>query len=146
MADSDDDARPPELPDAELRELVLRLDRLVPRQGAHLTVPADPQGNITVGSRLGYLRLGVELLTAALDPLPGSEQSPARIEPALGYLLTQGSKPPFQLCEIDEAIVARPPVRSRLGAVGQLAAGVITLGALIALAVVTLLALRWLVH
>jgi hypothetical protein len=135
---------PEELPDAELRELVLRLDRLVPRQGAHLTIPADPQGNTTAGSRLGYLRLGVELLTAALSPLPGSDQAPARIEPALDYLLTQGSKAPFQLCEIDEAIVARPPVRSRLGAVGQLAAVVIVVGALIAFAVVTLVVLRWL--
>lgn len=143
MSDSDDETRPEE-PDAELRELVLRLDRLVPRQGAHLTIPADAHGSATAGSRLGYLRLGVELLTAALSPLPGSDPLPARIEPDLDYLLTQGSKAPFELCEIDEAIVARPPVRSRLGVVGQLSAVVIAVGALIALAVVALVGLRWL--
>jgi hypothetical protein len=144
VSGSDDETRPEELPDAELRELVLRLDRLVPREGAHLTVSADPHGSTAVGSRLGYLRLGVELLTAGLDPLPASDRAPARIEPALDYLLTEGSKAPLGLCEIDEAIVARPPVRSPLGAVGQLAAVVIAVGALIAFAVVALVALRWL--
>lgn len=144
MSDSDDEAPAEELPDAELRALVLRLDRLLPREGAHLTIPADTHGHTTVGSRQGYLRLGVELLKAALDPLPGSDREPARIEPELGYLLTDGSRAPFQLCEVDEAIVARPPVRSALGAVGQLASVVIAVGALIALAVVVLVALRWL--
>ncbi|PYQ16136.1 MAG: hypothetical protein DMF80_05890 [Acidobacteria bacterium] len=117
--------------EAELRELVERLERLIPKDGAHLTIPADADGNASVGSRLGYLRFGVEFLAAALDPRPGSDEAPTRITPDIGYLLTDGSETPFDLCEIDEAIGSRPPVRSRLGPLGQLVAAVLVVSALI---------------
>jgi hypothetical protein len=119
--------------EAELRELVDRLDRLIPKHGAHLTIPSDPDGRTTIGSRLGYLRLGVELLAAALRPLPSSELGPTRVEPKIDYLLTEGSRAPFDLCEIDEAIISRPPVRSGLGAPGQLLSAVLAVGALVLL-------------
>lgn len=90
--------------EAELEELVVRLDRLIPKEGAHLTIPADPDGNTTVGNRLGYLRFGVEILRGALRPIPGSDEAPPRILPELDYLLTQGSETPFDLCEIDESV------------------------------------------
>lgn len=129
--------------EAELRDLVERLDRLVPKDGAHLTIPGDPDGTTTVGSRLGYLRFGVEFLTAALRPLPDTELAPTRIEPDLDYLLTQGSETPFHLCEVDEAIGSRPPVRSRLGALGQLTAGVLVVAALILVLIGGAAVVRW---
>ena len=132
--------------EAELRELVDRLDRLIPKDGAHLTIPGDPDGHTTLGSRLGYLRLGVELLAAALRPLPGSDEGPARIEPSLAYLLTEGSRAPFDLCEVDEAIVSRPPVRSGLGAGGQLLSAVLVVGVLVVLFIAASFVVGWLLR
>ena len=131
-----DDAR-----EAELRELVARLDRLVPKDGAHLTIPADPDGVATIGNRLGYLRFGIEFLTAALHPWPSCDAAPPRITPDLAHVLTEKSDAPFDLCELDESIGSRPPARTRFGAVGQLAAGVV----LVLLAIVVLIgvALVW---
>lgn len=130
--------------EAEIRTLVERLDRLIPKDGAHLTIPGDPERRTTVGSRLGYLRFGIEFLAAALQPLPGSEAVPARIEPDVDYLLSPGSEAPFDLCEIDEAIGSRPPVRTRLGPFGQLLAAVLVVAALIAVFVGGSVVMRWL--
>ena len=129
--------------EAEIRELVERLDRLIPKDGAHLTIGVDPDGRTTLGSRLGYLRFGVEFLAAALHPLPSSEQSPTRIEPALDSLLTEDSQSPFELCEIDEAIASRPPVRTGLGAIGQILAGVLVVAALILVFLGGSVLVRW---
>jgi hypothetical protein len=134
-----DDAR-----EAEIREAVERLDRLIPKDGAHLALGADGSGRTAVGSRLGYLRFGLEFLAAAVQPLPATETEPARIAPRLEYLLARGSRPPFDLCEIDEAIASRPPVRSGLGALGELLAGVVAVAALIALLLAGAVAVRWL--
>lgn len=106
--------------EAEIEEIVGRLDALVPSEGAHLTIPADAEGRASAGNRLGYLRFGVEFLVAALHPVPASEDSPAQIVPQLGGLLSEGSRPPFETCELDESIGSRPPIQSRLGALGQL--------------------------
>ena len=119
--------------EAELQELVDRLDRLVPRDGAHLTLNADAGASASIGNRLGYLRFAIEFLTAALRPLPESEDAPPRIAPDLGYLLTDGPQTPFELCELDESIVSRPPASSRLGVVGQLGGGVMVVVLLILL-------------
>ena len=132
-----------EIAEAELDELVTRLDGLVPKEGAHLTISANPDGNTAVGSRLGYLRFAVEMLRAAVRPAPSSDEAPPRILPNLDYLLTTGSETPFDLCEIDESIVSRPPVASQLGAIGQLAAGVLTVGAIILLLIGSLVVWRW---
>jgi len=106
--------------EAELEEIVGRLDALVPSEGAHLTIPADAEGCTSAGNRLGYLRLGIEILVAALHPVPAGEDAPAQIVPQLGSILSEGSRPPFETCEIDESIGSRPPVQSRLGALGQI--------------------------
>ena len=106
--------------EAELEEIVGRLDALVPSEGAHLTIPADAEGRTSAGNRLGYLRLGVEFLVAALHPVPASEDAPAQVVPQLGRILSEGSRPPFETCEIDESIGSRAPVQSRLGAFGQI--------------------------
>ena len=117
----------------EIREAVERLDRLIPRDGAHLAIGSETGGWTTSGSRLGYLRFGVAFLAAALRPLPATETQPARIEPDLGDLLGGDSRAPFELCEIDEAIGSRPPVRSGLGPLGELLTALIVVAALIAL-------------
>lgn len=129
--------------DAEVQELVDRLDRLVPRDGAHLIIPADSGRTTVVGNRLGYLRLGIELLRAALDPVQGTEDVPPRIDPDVGYLLAKGSDAPFDLCELDESIASRPPVQSGLGPLGQLAAGVLVVALLIVLFLAAAVAWRW---
>lgn len=128
----------------EIRSAVERLDRLIPRDGAHLAIGAEGSGRTAVGSRLGYLRFGLEFLAAAVQPLPATETEPARIVPSLDYLLARGSRPPFDLCEIDEAIGSRPPVRSGLGALGELLAAVVAVVALIALFLAGAVAVRWL--
>jgi hypothetical protein len=133
-----DDAR-----EAELQELVERLDRLVPKDGAHLTIPADPDKNATVGNRLGYLRFGIEFLAAALRPLPDSDAAPPRITPNLDYFLTEGSETAFDLCELDESIGSRPPARSRLGPTGQLVVGVVVVLMLILLFIGVSVVWRW---
>jgi hypothetical protein len=133
-----DDAR-----ESELQELVQRLDRLVPRDGAHLALGADPDRNATVGNRLGYLRFGIEILAAALHPLPNSDAAPPRIAPNLDYLLTEGSETAFDLCELDESIGSRPPVRTRLGPIGQLAVGVLVVLMVILLFIGASVAWRW---
>ena len=133
-----DDAR-----EAEIQELVERLDRLVPKDGAHLTIPADPDRNATIGNRLGYLRFGIEFLAAALHPLPASDAAPPRLTPNLDYVLTEGSETAFDLCELDESIGSRPPARSRLGPTGQLVAGVVVVLTLILLFLGVSLVWRW---
>jgi hypothetical protein len=110
--------------EAELQGLVDRLDRLVPKQGAHLTLPADAEGRTTTGNRAGYFRLGIEMLRAALSPVPASDEAPARVVPRVEGLLTEGSRAPFELCELDESIGSRPPAQSRLGVFGQMGTGV----------------------
>lgn len=128
--------------EAELEELVARLDRLVPKQGAHLTIPANKDGHTTVGNRLGYLRFGIEILRAALRPTPGSDDAAPRILPELELLLTEGDTP-FDFCEIDESIASRPPVASKLGPLGQLAAGLLVVGGFILLFIGANVLWRW---
>ena len=130
--------------EAELRDLVDRLDRLVPREGAHLTLPTDAEGRATVGNRLGYLRLGIEMLRAALSPVPASDEAPARVVPQVEGLLTEGSRAPFELCELDESIGSRPPAQSRLGVFGQMGAGVAVVLILILAFIGAAVLWRWL--
>ncbi len=130
--------------EAELQDLVDRLDRLVPREGAHLTLPAEGEGRTAAGNRLGYLRLGIEMLRAALSPLPASEESPPRVVPRVEELLTDGSRAPFDLCELDESISSRPPAQSRLGVVGQMGAGVGVVLVLLLAFIAAALLWRWL--
>ena len=117
--------------EAQLQDLVGRLDALVPREGAHLTIPPDAGGRTTIGNRLGYLRFGVEFVKAALHPVPGSDEGPPRIIPRLDEVLSSDSAAPFELCELDESIVSRPPVQTRLGPLGQLLAAVLVVAVVI---------------
>jgi hypothetical protein len=129
--------------EAELDDLVARLDRLLPKQGAHLTLPAQVDAHAIVGNRLGYLRFGVEILRAARHPTTGPGDAAPRIEPELDYLLTRGHETPLDFWEIDESIASRPPVASRLGALGQLGAGVFVVGVVVALFIAAAVVWRW---
>jgi hypothetical protein len=123
--------------EAELRELVARLDHLIPRDGAHVMVPGPDGPYSSIGNRVGFLRLGIEVLVSALDPVPGPDGDPPFIAPRLDYLVADEARTPLDVCELDEAIGSRPPVESRLGPVGQLLAGVLlTLAAILALVAV----------
>jgi hypothetical protein len=132
-----------EAAEAELREVVERLERLVPTEGAHLTIPKDADGTSSAGNRAGYLRFGLAFLRAALDPLPANDAEPARIAPELDGLLSKDSRAPFALCEVDESIVSRPPVSSGLGAPGQLASAVLVVALLILCLIGASVVWRW---
>jgi hypothetical protein len=114
--------------EAEVRDLVGRLERKLPRQGAHLMVQPGLEGGGLVGNQLGYLRLGVELLRASLDPAPASEGTPMQVKPDLASILAEGERTLFEGWELDESIVSRAPIQSRLGAIGQLVAGAVMVG------------------
>jgi hypothetical protein len=110
----------------ELRDLVDELDRRIPKAGARLKLPADQDLDTTVGTQLGYLRLGVEFLRAGLDPIADSPSEIPRIPLDIGYLLTPDSKTPFDLCEIDEEVERLPARARKLGALGQILTAVVT--------------------
>lgn len=124
----------------ELEELMGRLDRLLPAEGARLAVSAGTPAPSLVGNRLGYLRLGLSLLRAALHPEPEDDEHPDRVVPRLEGLLTEGSAPLFAQCELDESIVSRPPAQSRFGALAQIGTAV----ALVAAVLAAFVAAAWL--
>jgi hypothetical protein len=130
----------------ELRELVEELDRLVPKEGAKLKIPADPGGHATIGTQRGYLRLGVEMLRAGLAPIGASELESARIPLDIDYLLTPDSQPPFDRCEIDEEVDRLPPRSKTLGPLGQLLAALVTVAALGLIVIAAGIFLSWLFH
>jgi hypothetical protein len=128
--------------EAELQELVERLDRLVPKDGARLALSGEADRAL-IGNRTGYLRFAIAFLQAALQPVPQSEDEPPRIAPELGPLLTAGSRAPFDSCELDESIVSRPPASSALGVLGQLGGGVAAVFAVILLLIGASVVWRW---
>jgi hypothetical protein len=107
----------------ELRELVDRLDRLVPKEGARLRIPTDAEGH-TAGTQRGYLRLGIEVLRAALAPVETADHRP-HLPLAIDYLMTPDSVTPFEVCEIVDDPDRLPPPERKLGAIGQLMAALI---------------------
>ncbi len=118
----------------ELRELANHLDRLIPKEGAKLRLPSEPDGHTTAGTQRGYLRLAVELLRAGLQPLERGEKHDLPHLPLdIDYLLTPESGSPFDLCEVVEDWEQLPPRVQKLGPFGQLIA------ALLAVAVVGLM-------
>ena len=131
----------------ELRELANQLDRLVPREGAKLRLPSDPDGNTTAGTQRGYLRLAIELLRAGLQPLErGNEHDIPHIPLDIDYLLTPDSKSPFDLCEVVEDVERLPPSVQKLHPVGQLIAAVLAVAVVGLIMVGAAAMLSWLFH
>jgi hypothetical protein len=106
----------------ELRALVDQLDRLVPKEGARLRIPTDTDGN-TAGTQRGYLRLGIEMLRAALAVETGDHRPYLPL--AIDYLMTTDSGTPFEVCEIVDDPDRLPAPERKLGALGQLMAALI---------------------
>jgi hypothetical protein len=125
-----------EKPLPELRDLIDRLDALISKEGAKLRIPADPDGRTSVGTRQGYLRLGIELLRAGSNPSePSEEGGRPFLAVDIENLLTPDSESPFELCELVDDPEGLPPRVRKLGPLGQL------LAALIAVVVVGLIIL-----
>jgi hypothetical protein len=107
-------------PDAEFpgaQDLVDQLDRLLPKEGAKVRICADHDGNTSIGTQRGYLRLGVELLRTGLNPIMGQKEGPPRLPLDIDYLLAKGSASPFELCEISPTtdLDLVPSTMSRVG-------------------------------
>lgn len=129
----------------ELRILVKRVDDVVPKEGACVSLCAQ-DWNVSFGNQEGYVRLGLEILRAALDPLPDSEKAPLRVAPDLGYLLTPDSSSPLGLCEVRDDIVAETregePSKRRRSTIG----GVLALLGIALCFLCALVAVRWLLR
>jgi hypothetical protein len=109
----------------ELRELVDQLDRLVPKEGARLRLRADGEGT-AAGTQRGYLRLGIEMLRAALAPVDtGTADHRPHLPLTIDYLMTPDSVTPFEVCEIVDDPDRLPAPERKLGALGQLMAALI---------------------
>jgi len=73
--------------DAQIQSLVEQLDAAIPRDG-RVVVLSDPDecsNTLVRASKLGYLRLGVELMKAAYVP-SRRERSRDMVDPDLAYL------------------------------------------------------------
>jgi hypothetical protein len=80
-------------PDDEIQRLVRRLDQLVERDGAVVKLEVyggGPDETRITGTKHGYLRLGIEMLTAAYLP-PRNADDPSSIGPEIAYLIHQDS-------------------------------------------------------
>ena len=95
-------------------------------------MPADADGTTTAGTRRGYLRLGIELLRAGLDPAPpAAAGARAQVPLDIDYLMTSDSQAPFDVCALVDDPDHLPARARRLGPIGQLLAAlmaVIVLG------------------
>lgn len=134
----DDDVR-------HLRELVDALDRAVPRENAVVEIADSPDGNTSRGTQRGYLRLGVELLKAGLDPIEASERAPRRLPFNGAYLMGPGAISPFELCELVDATAFEKGDHG-LGAFGQLGSGVVTVGLIVLALIGGASVLSWLLR
>lgn len=140
--------------DARLRTLVARLDDLVPRAGAAIIEDHGLYGSqfdpAFTGNRLGYLRLGIELLKVA-DASP-ARAHPDRVFVDLTYL--GFSRLPLEAFERREDPTPRPESVARgapgiqdtpLRAVGVVVVGLLLVGLLVAVVHGLDEMLRWLV-
>jgi hypothetical protein len=131
----------------DLNTLVEALDRAISREGARLRIPGDPDGNETVGTQQGYLRLGVEFLKAGLKPRAlGDSHDIPHIPLDIDYLLTPDSSAPFDFCELVQEVEVLPPVREDLGCLGQLAVAVAAVIGIGLLAIGAMAVLSWIFH
>jgi hypothetical protein len=113
--------------DALIQSLVQQLDAAVPREG-HVEVLGsayDDESQRLRANRLGYLRLGVELLKAAYAQPPNAER-PERVEVDVEYLTgLENCMFHFERCEDED--VWRPVYSEPPGALSQIAKGAVIL-------------------
>lgn len=112
--------------DGHIQLLVKQLDEAVPRQG-HVELLADPDDYETRrvrANRLGYLRLGVELLKLAYAPPTSGDGKRDVVRLDVGYLTGLGDCDYyFERCEdVWSPAYGEPP-----GALAQIGRGVIIL-------------------
>lgn len=91
----------------QIKKLVDDLDAAVPRAGARVHLSqygGGPDESKMVANQQGYLRLGIELLQAAMAP--PSPQSQEQIQLDLRYLLTDDSTIGFDWFERREDLAA----------------------------------------
>ena len=130
---------------SKLAPLVAELDQGVSKNGAviRLVEPQRaPDKSKIVGNRLGYLRLGVELLKAGLAPEPADKAGePFKIDVDLRYVIDPDSDVIFREFELRTDLTAanvyEETVASKVAVVGCL----IFCVALVVLAVVALVSL-----
>ena len=131
----------------ELRELANELDRLVPKEGAKLRLPSQPDEHTTAGTQRGYLRLAVELLRAGLQPPERGEKDDIPHLPLdIDYLLTPESGTPFDLCEVVEDWERLPPRVRKLGPFAQLIAALLAVVVVGLIIVGAAALLSWMFH
>lgn len=128
--------------DRHIQLLVKQLDEAVPREG-HVEVLADPEdfdSRRVRANRLGYLRLGVEILKAAYAPSTRSGQQ-ERVDLDLGYLTgLEDCSYYFERCEdVWSPAFGEPP-----GALSQIAGGILVLFVVGSLLTGAFTILRWL--
>lgn len=113
--------------DVLIQSLVKQLDEAVPREG-HVEVLGsayDDESQRLRANRLGYLRLGVELLKAAYAP-PARADKPERVELDVAYLTgVENCGFYFERCEDED--VWRPVYSEPPGALSQIAGGAVVL-------------------
>lgn len=89
--------------DKEIREIADKLDAQVPRENAAVRMEqyGGPGENRIVANRLGYLRLGIEFLKAAIaQPMEVEENKkndePDEVDIDLDYMATEDSEITFE--------------------------------------------------
>jgi hypothetical protein len=130
--------------DERVRDLIRQLDAAVPRDG-HLVVGPfrEDEGTVVQADRLGYLRLGIELLKAAHAPTQADELLD-EVDVDLGYLT--GLEAHCYSFQRTESLV-RPAAGGQGGVpgwVGVPTAGLIVVFILASLVVGALTILGWL--
>jgi hypothetical protein len=128
--------------DAHIQSLVGQLDAAIPRDGRLVVLPDPDECSDTLvrASKLGYLRLGLELMKAAYVP-SRRERSRDVVEPDLGYLTgLEAHCYSFERSEeIERPVPTEPP-----GTLGTVFAWTIVGLVLVSLLVGAVTILRWL--
>ncbi len=128
-----------------VRDLIRQLDAAVPREG-HLVVDPfrDHEGTVVQADRLGYLRLGIELLKAAHAPTRDDDLLD-EVDVDLGYLTgLEAHCYSFQRTENLVRPAAGEQEGGAPGWVGGLAVGLVVVFILASLVVGALTILGWL--
>jgi hypothetical protein len=128
--------------EAATEELIAKLDALVPRDGARVSLSqygGGPDESRVVANRRGYLRLGIEFLRAAFAP----HEKQHLVKADIRYLLTDDSDVGFNWFERREDLPQATPESRRARIIGPIIGfgflGLVVLCALVGLVTIV----RW---